>query len=226
MSKIRDLPVFGVKGKYLGQITEVLFHASEPRMVGLQVERDYLLGLIKPKPRYVLLTDIKLVRDEGMLLSIPKLPGDDRGAKALGFSWEKSVIWRKMPVHSVSGDYVGLVKDVLYSAETGLVKKLIITTGMVGDAAVGRLELPGEVVRGFGGDSVIVLPEYADIAATGGAAKAMATGVTTIKTRTGQVADGFGQIGVAAVGAVGRSFRSGFGRKAINKVKSLMGEDK
>ena len=226
ISRIRDLPVFGVKGKYLGQVTEVLFDVKKPMAVGVQVQRDYMLGLIQPRARYVLLTDVKLVKPEGMLLSIPKLPGGDRGEKALGFSWDKSVIWRKMPVRSATGDPVGVVKDVLYSAETGTVKKLFVSTGMVGDAAVGRLEVPGDLVNGFRDDAVIIKPEYKDLEAAGGAAKAMATGVTALKTRGGQVADGFGEVGVTAAGAIGRSFRTGLGRKAINKVKSLMGEDK
>jgi len=97
---------------------------------------------------------------------------------------------------------------------------------MVGDLAVGRLEIAGDLVKGFSGDAIIVKPEYKDIEASGGAAKAMASGVTTVKTKTSQVAQGFGELGTAAAGAMKRSFRSGLGRKAIDKVKSFMDEDK
>jgi len=125
IAAVRGLPVFSIKGKYLGQVSEVLFHAFESRVVGLQIQREYVLGLIKPKPRYVLLSDIKLLKDEGILLSLQKLPTGDRGVEELGFSWDESVIWRKMPVLSATGESVGAVKDVLYSAETGAVESSI-----------------------------------------------------------------------------------------------------
>jgi hypothetical protein len=91
--------------------------------------------------------------------------------------------------------------------------------------AVGRLDVPSALVRGFNGEAVVVEAGYADLTATGGAAKAAASGVAAIKERTGQVADGMLEVGVAAAGALGRSLKSGIGRKALDKMKSLMEDE-
>jgi len=100
-----------------------------------------------------------------------------------------------------------------------------VSTGAVGDLAVGRFEVLPALVRGFDGESVVVEVGYAELSATGGAAKAAASGVTALKERGGQVADGVMQVGVAAAGALGRSLKSGVGRKALDKMKSLMNDD-
>jgi sporulation protein YlmC with PRC-barrel domain len=130
-----------------------------------------------------------------------------------------------MPVRSAAGDEGGTVHDVEFDPTTGGLTLLRVSTGAVGDAAVGRLEVPAELVRGFDGDAVIVLPEYAEIESTGGAAKAVASGVAAVKVRGGQVAEGALEVGVAASKALGRSIRGGMLRKALEKAKSLMDED-
>jgi sporulation protein YlmC with PRC-barrel domain len=130
-----------------------------------------------------------------------------------------------MPVRSAEGAEVGTVHDVVFELETGEVTQLRISTGAVGDVAVGRLEVPGELIHGFDGEAVIVLPGYADIPTEGGAAKVVASGMVSVKTRGEAVGDGLLQVGVAAAGALGRSLRSGVARKAIDKAKSLMDED-
>ena len=72
---------------------------------------------------------------------------------------------------------------------------------------------------------MVVEAGYADIEATGGAAKVAASGVTALKERTGQVADGMLEVGVAAAGALGRSLKSGMGRRALDKMKALMDDE-
>ncbi len=226
MSTVRGLPVFDSKNRYRGAVSAVLFHPSEPRVVGIEVERQMLGDLITLRPRYVPLDGFSLVKEQGILVDGEQLPEQRQTEKELGFSWDDTVIWRGMPVRARSGEDVGSVKDVLYSTSTGAVLKLTVSTGVLGDVAAGRLEVDADVVKGFDGEAVILLPEYKDAEKSGGAAKAAATGYTAVKNRTGQVADGLGQVGTAVAGAVGRSFKSGIGRKAVNKAKSLMGDDK
>jgi len=226
MSTVRGLPVFDSKNRYRGAVSAVLFHPSEPRVVGIEVERQMLGDLITLRPRYVPLGRLSLMKDRGILVNGEHLPEQREAEKELGFSWDETVIWRGMPVRSRSGESVGSVKDVLYSTSTGAVLKLTVSTGVLGDVAVGRLEVDADVVGGFDGEAVVLLPGYTEVEKSGGAAKAAATGYTAVMNRTGQVADGLGQIGTAVVGAVGRSFRSGIGRKTVDKAKSLMGDDK
>jgi sporulation protein YlmC with PRC-barrel domain len=217
--------VLGADGRPLGRVSAVLFHAAEPRVVGVQIARSPVLGVIDRRDRYALLADLEPCEDDGLRLPYPRLPKDDAGEQTLGFSWSDSVVWRGMPVRSALGEPVGVVHDVLFDAQSGAVTTMRVSTGVVGDAALGRLEVPGELVRGFDSDAVIVLPGYNEINAAGGAARAVAAGVANVKVRGGQVADGALQVGVAAAGALGRSMRSGLGRKALDKLKALMDDE-
>lgn len=218
-------PVMGANGRQLGYVGAVLFHFSEPQVIGVQIDRRALLGTIDRRPHFALLGDLANAGAGAFVLPGSMLPKEEPGERVLGFSWHDSVIWRRMPVRSAVGDAVGTVHDVVFEAVGGAVTKLVVSTGAVGDAALGRLEVPGELVQGFDGDGVIVLPGYNEIRAAGGAAKAMASGVAAVKVRGEAVADGALQVGVAAAGALGRSLKRGGVRKALDKMKSLMGED-
>lgn len=224
ISALLRVAVRGAGGRDLGRVNAVLFHPTEPRVVGVQVDPGAVLGVVDRKPFFAVLGDLG-VSDDALVLPSDKAPARTAGEKALGFPWDESVIWRGMPVVSAGGDTVGTVHDAQFRRETGEVTMLVVSTGIVGDAAVGKLEVPGEMVQGFDGDAVRVLPGYNDIDARGGAAKAAASGIAAVKVRGGQVADGAMQVGVAAAGALGRSLKSGIGRKAIDKLKSLMDED-
>lgn len=215
--------VIGSTDRVLGRVGAVLFHPTEPRVVGFQVDRSDVLGVVARAPRFVALADTR-TKSGALHLTAEKLPVDDASQDALGFHWDVTVIWQHMPVRSAGGDNVGTVQDAEFDRQSGELSRLVISTGVVGDVAVGRLEVTREFVRGFNGKAVIVLPGYREIEASGGAAKAAAVGVTAIKTRSGQVADGAMQVGVAAAGALGRSLKDGAARKAINKMKSWMGE--
>jgi uncharacterized protein YrrD len=225
LSGYERLAVVGAGGGQLGRVSAVLFHPSEPRVVGLQVDRGSIMGVIDQRPRYLRFDQVHELDEATIALEGDSLPGDSAGERALGFSWDDTVIWHRMPVHSAEGDEVGTVYDVVFDRDSGVVKELLVSTGAVGDMAVGRLEVPASLVRGFNGESVVVEAGYTDLQATGGAAKAAASGVAALKERGGQVADGMLDVGVAASRALGRSLKSGMGRKAIDKMKSLMDDE-
>ncbi|MRS12612.1 MAG: PRC-barrel domain containing protein [Actinobacteria bacterium] len=218
--------VRGSDGRSLGCVSAVLFHPEGARVAGVQVDPGAVLGVIDRPPRFVLL-GLLSAAEGGMSFTIPlaDLPKDSAGERVLGVSWHETVIWQRMPVRSESCEEVGHVQDVFFDAVTGDVSKVRITTGAIGDAAVGKLEVPGELIVGFLGDAVVVKPGYGEIRSDGGAAKALATGAAAVKVRAGQVGEGALQVGVAASRALGRSLRSGVARKAIDKVKALGDED-
>lgn len=219
------MSVISSGGEDLGWVSSVLFHPGQPRVVGFQVERPARFGLIGRPPAYVPLSDVSRVNDATLRYTAAKLPGDSAGERARGFSWEQTVVWRGMPVAAESGEQVGVVHDVDFDQQTGEVRSMRISTGAVGDVALGRLEVRGELIKGFDGETVRVLPGYNEIRAEGGAAKAVAAGTAAVKARSGQVADGALQVGVAASRALGRSLKHGMGRKAIDKLKSLMDDE-
>ncbi|MDY0340926.1 MAG: PRC-barrel domain-containing protein [Coriobacteriia bacterium] len=217
--------VIGQSGRKLGRVSAVLFHPSEPRAVGVQIDKGAVLGVIDQRPRYAGLSRLQSSVDETLVIDADVLPKDADGERALGYRWDDTVVWHGMPVVSPTTEPVGIVHDVEFDATTGEVTGLRVSTGAVGDLAVGRLDVSRDLVRGFIGEAVVVESGYGELAASGGAAKAAASGVTALKERSGQVADGVLQVGVAAAGALGRSLKSGAGRKALDKMKSLMDDD-
>lgn len=217
-------PVVGIDDAALGTVSAVLFHLSEPRVVGLQVTPPAIGGLVARQMRYVVLG---LVTPEtaALRLSLKSLPTDTAGERIMQSSWEDTVVWHRMPVHSADGTLIGVAADITFDAASGAVTSLTISTGAVGDVAVGRFEVAGDDVRGFDGESVVVLPAYADLVATGGAARQVAAGVASAKHHGGRAAiKGLRAAGFAA-GRVGRSFESGYGKKALDKLKSLMDDE-
>lgn len=217
--------VLSSSGQRLGSVGAVLFHPSEPRIVGIQVDRGSALGVIDRPPAFVLLSELTAEGTDVIRITQEKLPKDAEGERVLGHSWQDTVIWRNMPVRSAEGEPVGIVYDVTFDGETGEVGTMLISSGALGDAALGRFEVPASLVRGFDGESVVVLPGYGDLRAEGGVAKVAAAGAAALKDRAGQVGEGALQVGVAAAGALGRSLRKGAGRKALDKIKSLMNDD-
>lgn len=214
--------VFGSDDRSIGRVTGVLFHPEEPRAVGLQIQPHPLWLVISRRPRFALIEEAELVGEESVRLPGKGLPADAAGEKALGVSWHDTVVWQGMPVVSASGVAVGAVIDAVITRETRVVKKLFVSTGVFGDTALGRLEVDGEFVRGFDGEHVVVLPGYNEIRATGGAAKKAAAGTARVKVHGERLAQSALKTSAAAAAMVGRSFRSGAGRKVVDKMKSLM----
>lgn len=217
--------VLSSSGQHLGSVGAVLFHPTEPRVVGIQVDRGSLLGVIDRAPAFVALAALSAEGAQAVRVDSDKLPKDAAGERELGYSWHDTVVWRGMPVRTSAGEGVGIVHDAAFDATSGELTSLSISTGAVGDLALGRFEVPRELVQGFDGESVVVAPGYNELRADGGAAKAAAAGATAIKTRAGQVGEGALSVGVAAAGALGRSIRKGAARKAIDKLKSLMDDE-
>lgn len=225
LSAFEHRDVLTASGQRLGRVGALLFHPADPRVVGIQIDRSATLGVIDRPPLFAVWNDVT-VDGEQLRISSEKPPRDDSGERVLGYSWDATVIWQGMPVRSEVSDPVGVVADALFERATGELQTLVISTGAVGDLALGKLEVPRELVRGFDGESVRVLPGYNEIRAHGGAAKAAAAGAAAVKVRAGQVGEGALQVGVAASRALGRSLKRGTARKAIDKLKSLMDDEK
>lgn len=224
MSAFEHRDVLTAGGQRLGRVGSLLFHPSDPRVIGIQIDRSALLGVIDRPPLFAPWSDV-IVDGEVLRLPGDRPPKDAAGERVLGYSWHDTVIWQGMPVRSQAEDPVGVVADALFERESGELITLVISTGAVGDLALGRLEVSRELVQGFDGESVRVRPGYNEIRSHGGAAKAAAAGAAAVKVRAGQVGEGALQVGVAASRALGRSLKHGSARKAIDKLKSLMGDE-
>lgn len=224
IAALAGLGVTGADGRPLGRVAAVLFHPSEPRVVGIEVDPGPLWHLFERRRRYVELASVSV--DQGdVRLGAARLPRDEAGERSLGYSWHDTVVWKGMPVRSASGERVGVVHDADVDVSSGAVRWLEVSTGLVGDAAVGRLRVDGTRVQGFDGSAVVIEPGYAELEASGGVAKHAAAGVAAAKAHGTRLAGRVLRAGTATARVVGRSLRSGAARKAIDTIKKHMDEE-
>lgn len=167
------LPVEGEKKrsgmrKRVGRVADIVFRADSPTVVGLAVSRPYLLFAFQRK-------DLLLAFDRATVLA-DRVVVDGKqawgaaAAKRLKVNWDETVIWRGMPVKTAGGEELGYVRDVLFDESDGRLLALELTDGAAVDVAVGTVELPGALVRGWDGSSIVVEQEAARVDPDGGAA--------------------------------------------------------
>ena len=216
MARISSLdyqPLIGPKGKSLGRVSHVLFHPREPRVVGLEVKPRPLLYVIERRPRYISLDQVELAGDR---LSV-RGPRPKMGAaaeKALGFSWEETVIWHYMPVITADDVELGFVRDVDFDFADGAVKSIVLSDGLTTDVAVGTAAIEADQVEGFDGSCVRVKPAVAEQATSGGVATSAGMGAAVAKVAAEQVARTAVK-GAVKAARIAKSARSGeLGKRA------------
>ncbi len=223
ISELRGVEVRSPKRAVLGRVTDVLFHPSEPRVVGLEVTPLRLAGVVRRRVRYVPLASVA-VREGALATEDRSLPSNAVGQRLLGFSWDGTVHWRGMPVRGSDGAAVGVVADATFDG-TGVLDALRISTGVAGDVAVGKLTVPAADVRGFDGAAVVITARSKDLPSDGGAAKAAAKAAVVAKKRGGAAAKAASDATVRAAGAVGRSIHSGKARRVLDGLHKAMRDD-
>ncbi|MBC7265518.1 MAG: PRC-barrel domain-containing protein [Coriobacteriia bacterium] len=222
-SELAGAPVLSADGSELGTVGEVLFHPTEARVVGLSVRPPRLGGVVSRAERYI---EIDQSRVEGgaVVYAAKKLPSVEKSERRIGVPWDETVQWRGMPVAAASGDVIGSVADVVFDWSTGAVQSLEISSGVLGDVSVGKLSAGADVVAGFSGGAVRLTCEYKDLPASGGVAKAAAAGAVLAKETGSKVAKRAYDTGMSAAIAVGRSFKSGTGRRMLDAVKKAVSD--
>jgi hypothetical protein len=149
----------------------------------------------------------------------PRLPVRDEPVRDLGFSWDETVIWRNMEAAVESRGQVGYVSDVVFSRKTLNVLRIHLSEGTLSDLAVGRTDVPGELVEGFDGKHVVIAPAFLELSPTGGLAAASGKGAAHAKAGAEKAADAALAAGIAGLEAVERSFTEGFGRRAVTTMR-------
>lgn len=149
-----DLPVINRKGKRVGTVNHVLFHPSEPKVVGFEVLPKNVGYVVGMPPKYVPLEDVAIGKDE-VTLGEKGYPSERAVEKRFGFNWDETVIWRHMEVKTRSGGRRGYVEDVHFATD-GSVEAMTIGSGATNDAAVGRRNVEPSKIVGFDGEDVIV----------------------------------------------------------------------
>jgi len=223
IAELRGVEVRSPKRAVLGRVTGVLFHPSEPRVVGLEVTPLRLLGVVRRRARYVPLSSVA-VRDGALATEDRSLPSNAAGQRVLGVSWDDTVLWRGMPVQDSDGAAAGAVADATFDGE-GTLDALRVSTGIAGDVAVGKLTVPAADVIGFDGAAVVIAARSRDLASDGGAARVAAKAASVAKERGGAAARAASDATVRAAGAIGRSIHSGKARRVLDGVRNAMRDD-
>lgn len=246
MISIRELSGMRVLGephkktgerRRVGVVGYVLFHPSEPRVVGLSVERSDLAMMIERKDRYLALDRLVLV--DGELVVEGKAAWDAAAAKRLGIEWDTTVAWAGMPARTESGTALGVVRDAVFAENTGKLNALGLSEGVTRDAAIGVRDLPARMVVGFDGESVVLTDEAVAVEVDGGAAAAAGKAAAVAKVRTDMAMDTatekFDDVAVAAGQAAGKAAafakatakkasQSERGKKALGWLRSIKDE--
>jgi hypothetical protein len=205
-------------GGRLGEVTRVLYHPSEPRVVGLMVRPKARLYVFERKETYVPLGALEFVEGVGPRMAAPikSLPGPVRAASTFGYDPDETVIWTSMIVKAPSDRPVGFVHGTEFGARTGSIKLMEVACGKVSDAAYGRYIVDGPMVLGYREGAVRISVEAHELPRGGGAAKAAAKGAVA----TSQAVDKAGA--VVESGMVSAGAATG---KVLHKVgKARLGE--
>jgi len=154
IESVIDLPVVNKKGKRVGTVSHVLFHPSDPLVVGLEVRPKnvgYVVGL---PPKYVPLEDVSVSKTK-VILGEKGYPSERAVEKRFGFTWDETVIWRHMEVRTREGGPRGLLHDVVFKSD-GTVEAMTVTSGRTGDVTVGKRNVTPAMIVGFDGEDVII----------------------------------------------------------------------
>ncbi len=213
-----DTPVSDARSRHIGAVEHVLFHPREPRVVGFQVRLKPLGYVINRKPRFVPLDQVRIA-EEGLEFTSAKPIVGKAAEKAMGFSWDDTVVWRMMPVQSERGESLGFVREVWFSAEDGSVGKLAITRGVTSDIAVGRQELDGATVVGFDPTraAVVVRNEALAVELSGGVAAKSGKAAAVVKVAAEKAAK---RAAKAAAEVAGKAAKSDLAAKAVKRSAS------
>ncbi|MDZ4655125.1 MAG: PRC-barrel domain-containing protein [Coriobacteriia bacterium] len=228
MPRITELsgrPVLGLRGKRRGKVVDVLFHPTEARAVGYVIKPSNILYVLERRPRYVAFDALRFDDEGNGVLSSARILSARAGEGATGVAWDESSYWRGIAVRSEDGDRIGAVQDVVIALKTGAVRGLRVSTGVVGDVAVGRLEVPAEYIVGPKGDAVVLRAGYDELEATGGLAAASAKSAAAVKVHGEKAAKQAYGAGVSAAIKVGRSFKHGTGRKIVDTLKKWAADE-
>jgi uncharacterized protein YrrD len=210
-SSIEGSPVVGEAQANLGRVEHVLFHPSEPRVVGLMLAPPPVGGMVKKPSTYVGLGGFAF-EDGRVVLPSKKLPSKSKAEAALGADPELTVIWTGQPVAGPDGEEIGRIRNVRFSRSSGEVLELEVTAGMTADVAHGDLAVPGELVLGFERSAVRVSKTFSELEVSGGFAKTAATGAAVLTVKTEKARKKVAETTSAAVtdvaGKTGQAIRS------------------
>lgn len=215
-STIEERDLFGAGGVPLGRVRSLLFHPSEPRVVGAMVQPPAAMVVVARPETFLPLSSLSFT-DEGTSTDLAKLPGQRKGAEGLGFDPDVTVMWTGMPVRGPSEPDVGIVSDVEFDPATGLVGRMEVAAGVVADATHGRFIVPGVNVLGYSDGAVRIDLDAGALESSGGLAKAAAGTFVAASATAAALGESVEEAVVGASGAAGRAIKAVTDAKVAEK---------
>ena len=172
------LKIIGAKGKRIGAVKHVLYHPTEPRAIGFEVDRRAALGVWMLSTRFLPFAALSLPKGASeATYDAKRFPSPAKAAKEADADWDAAVVWMYMPVRTETGKDVGRVRDVVIGRESGRIREITLSEGATADMAVGRTTIPADEVLGFDGEAVVVTDVVEKTVPSGGVAHS--AGATT-----------------------------------------------
>lgn len=150
ISELRGMPVYsmGKKLKRIGKVHSFIFHPHRRRVVGFTIKRPDI-ALMMHRPDLFVSFDGFDVEDGNIVIDEAKGTTGSAACKRLGVDWNECVIWQGLPLMTEDEQRCGLVGDVRFSTEDGVVKALFVDKGTSAGALLGVTEIPAAYIKGF-----------------------------------------------------------------------------
>lgn len=212
--------------KHIGKVIDVVFHPEKRVAIGYVVARPNVLLLFRRKD-VILAFDRTTVLNDRMIVDGKQAWGAS-AARRLGVDWDEAVIWRGMPVRTSVGKALGYVRDAVIDEDDGTLNGLGLTSGIAADVAVGTVDMPARLVKGWDGSAIVVEEEAKRIESEGGIASAAGRAAAVAQDRAVKVSvaavKGAKTAAVYTKSAAKVAARSKTGKKVGGFLKSMRDE--
>lgn len=198
LSQITGKPVYVPKrGKSkaferLGKAHQAVFSPEGTRVVGFLVSRPDIAGMVKRPDVFVAFDALEPV-EGGYRVTMGDEAFDDRARKRLALDWDRCVMWTGMDAKTTKGKVLGYVGDSEFDPKTGEVASFLIGDGSVAESLVGSVRVPVSMLVGYERGWMIVTPEAAEQALTGGLAGKAGEATARAKAEGAKAAEAAGR---------------------------------
>ena len=134
--------------KKMGRVRACVFHPKQKRCVGLLVKRPDVALMFHRSNMFVAVDGYDVV--DGNIVVHEGPQAVDKGAcKALGINLDDCVLWAGLAVMCEDGTDFGVVGDVLFHPQSGVVETLVVSKGATANTLLGQRNVPASAIRGF-----------------------------------------------------------------------------
>ena len=183
----------------LGKVHQAVFTPDGRRVAGFLVVRPDVAGMVRRGDTFVALDALEPC-DGGVRVARPDGAYDADACARLGIDWDACIIWAGMDAKTTDGKVLGYVNDASFNSRTGEVDCFMVGDGGVAQSLVGSVQIPVAMLRGYAEGFMLVDPEAAHQALSGGVAGKAGEGYARAKYQGKQAAEKAGKVAGKAVG--------------------------